>query len=110
MNDIGLADGVYPVLPTTFDASRELDLGSFRRLVRFVVQMGARGMLVLGVMGEAPKLLASERAAVIDAAVHEAGGLAVLVSAPRIRASRALARSPRRQPGPPRRSSCATCR
>lgn len=79
MNGTRLGDGVYPVLPTTFDASGELDLDSFRRLVRFVAETGARGMLVLGVMGEAPKLLAGERAAVIDAAVQEADGLPVVV-------------------------------
>lgn len=76
-----LPDGVYPVLPTTFDASGELDLDSFRRLVRFVAETGAQGMLVLGVMGEAPKLLAGERAAIVEAAVQEAGGLPVVVGA-----------------------------
>jgi 4-hydroxy-tetrahydrodipicolinate synthase len=88
-----LADGVYPVLPTTFDASGRLDLDSFRRLVRFVAETGARGMLVLGVMGEAPKLVGAERAAVIDAAVEEAGDLRVVVGAthPSVAGARSLA-------------------
>lgn len=88
-----LGDGVYPVLPTTFDASGELDLDSFRRLVRFVAETGARGMLVLGVMGEAPKLLAGERAAVVDAAVQEAGEKPVVVGAthPSVAGARSLA-------------------
>jgi len=88
-----LGDGVYPVLPTAFDASGGLDLDSFRRLVGFVAETGAQGMLVLGVMGEAPKLLAGERAAVIDAAVQEAGGLPVVVGAthPSVAGARSLA-------------------
>ena len=81
MSSSRLRDGVYPVLSTTFDAAGDLDLDSFRRLVRFVVETGAHGMLDLGVMGEAPKLLASERAAVMDEAVQEADGLPVVVGA-----------------------------
>lgn len=78
MNSRRLLDGVYPVLPTTFDAFGELDLGLFRRLVRFVVETGAQGMLVLGVMGEAPKLLPGERAAAVQEA--GAGAAAVLIA------------------------------
>jgi 4-hydroxy-tetrahydrodipicolinate synthase len=87
-----LHDGVYPVLPTTFDGAGDLDLNSFRRLVRFVVDTGASGMLVLGVMGEAPKLLAGERAAVVDAAVQEAGAVPVVVGAthPSVAGARSL--------------------
>lgn len=93
MSTSRLGDGVYPVLPTAFDASGGLDLDSFRRLVGFVAETGAQGMLVLGVMGEAPKLLAGERAAVIDAAVQEAGGLPVVVGAthPSVAGARSLA-------------------
>jgi hypothetical protein len=45
---------------------------------------------VLGVMGEARKLVAAERAAVGDAAVREAGGLSVVVGATHVRALNTL--------------------
>lgn len=76
-----LADGVYPVLPTPFDASGDLDLESLQRLVRHVVDAGAQGMLVLGVMGEATKLLPAERASAIAAVMESAAGCPVIVGA-----------------------------
>jgi len=88
----GLADGVYTVVPTPFDARGELDLGSLRRLVRFLVDAGVDGLLVLGVMGEAPKLLPHERRAVVECALEAAGGCPVIVGVthPSVAGTRAL--------------------
>ena len=87
-----LADGVYPVVPTPFDSSGGLDLESLRRLVAFLADSGANGLLVLGVMGEAPKLLSSERDAVIATSVEAAGSCPVIVGAtnPSVVGTRAL--------------------
>src|SRR5439155_4326798 len=61
MSRCTLADGVYTVVPTPFTAQGALDLASLRRLIEFLVEAGVEGLLVLGVMGEAPKLLPDER-------------------------------------------------
>jgi 4-hydroxy-tetrahydrodipicolinate synthase len=69
-----LPDGVYTVVPTPFDERGALDLASLERLVEFLVELGVDGLLVLGVMGEALKLLAAERSAVVETAIAAAGG------------------------------------
>jgi len=75
----GLPDGVYTVVPTPFDAEGSLDLASLERLVGFLVDRGIAGLLVLGVLGEAPKLLADERRAVVETAIAAAAGKPVIV-------------------------------
>ena len=52
--------GVYPIAPTPFTASGEIDLASTDRMVDWWGEIGATGMTVLGIMGEAPKLTADE--------------------------------------------------
>lgn len=74
MSESLLADGVYSVVPTPFTASGELDLHSLERLVDFIVGLGVEGLLVLGVMGEAPKLLPDERREVVETTIQAAGG------------------------------------
>lgn len=71
--------GVYPILPTPFSEDESLDLGSLDRLVRFMAALGIDGVTVLGVLGEANRLLDSERDDVIRTAVAAAGGLPVIV-------------------------------
>lgn len=75
----GLPDGVYTVVPTPFDARGGLDLPSLERLVGFLFERGVAGLLVLGVLGEAPKLLPDERRAVVETAVGAAAGRPVIV-------------------------------
>jgi 4-hydroxy-tetrahydrodipicolinate synthase len=77
----GLTDGVYTVVPTPFDASGRLDIESLRGLIGFLVDARVDGLVVLGVMGEAPKLVGGERQAVIDAALGAARGCPVVVGA-----------------------------
>jgi 4-hydroxy-tetrahydrodipicolinate synthase len=95
MRGCSLADGVYTVVPTPFSAEGELDLESLRRLIGFLVAAGVQGLLVLGVMGEAPKLLPDERRAVVEAAVDAAADRPVLVGVthPSVRGTRTLSAS-----------------
>jgi 4-hydroxy-tetrahydrodipicolinate synthase len=91
-----LRDGVYTVMPTPFDDAGAVDLASVERLVRFLVDAGVDGILALGVMGEAPKLLPDERRAVAEATLRAADGRCpVVVGAthPSVAGARALAAS-----------------
>jgi 4-hydroxy-tetrahydrodipicolinate synthase len=76
-----LPGGVYTVVPTPFTEDGALDLPSLERLITFLVARGVTGLLVLGVLGEAPKLLPDERRAVVETALAAAGGLPVVVGA-----------------------------
>lgn len=79
MSASSLADGVYTVVPTPFAADGTLDVRSFTRLMEFLAGCGVEGMLVLGVLGEAPKLVPDERRAIVEASVAAAGGRRVVV-------------------------------
>jgi 4-hydroxy-tetrahydrodipicolinate synthase len=74
-------EGVYPILATPFDENENLDLESFGRLVRFMAGLGVDGITVLGVLGEANRLLDGERAELIRTAVAAAGAMPVIVGA-----------------------------
>lgn len=74
-------EGVYPILATPFDDREKLDLESFDRLVRFIGGLGVDGITVLGVLGEANRLLDGERERLIRTAVAAAGGMPVIVGA-----------------------------
>lgn len=64
--------GIHFMLPTPFDADGELDTASFGGLVRTAAESGCRGVVCLGVMGEAPRLSDDERDRVVDAVVEAA--------------------------------------
>lgn len=66
--------GVYPILATPFHDDESLDLESFDRLVRFMADAKVDGITILGVLGEANRMLDREREALIRAAVAAAGG------------------------------------
>ncbi len=72
-------EGVFPILATPFDESENLDLESFERLVRFIGGLGVDGITILGVLGEANRLLDRERETLIRAAVAAAGSVPVIV-------------------------------
>lgn len=72
-------EGVYPILATPFDEDERLDLESFDRLVRFMAAMGVDGITILGVLGEANRMLDREREALIRTAVSAAADLPVIV-------------------------------
>lgn len=66
--------GVVPILATPFHADEALDLESLDRLVRFMVEIHADGVTVLGVLGESNRMGDRDREAAIRTAVAAAGG------------------------------------
>jgi 4-hydroxy-tetrahydrodipicolinate synthase len=74
-------EGVFPILATPFHDDESLDLDSMQGLVRFMRELGADGVTVLGVLGEANRLTDIERERIVDAAVRAAQGMPVIVGA-----------------------------
>jgi 4-hydroxy-tetrahydrodipicolinate synthase len=72
-------EGVFPILATPFDDDENLDLESFARLVRFTSKLGVEGVTILGVLGEANRLMDAERETLIRTAVAAAGSTPVIV-------------------------------
>ena len=72
-------EGVYPILATPFDNDESLDLESCERLVRFMGDLGVDGVTILGVLGEANRMLDRERETLIRIAVKAAGAMPVIV-------------------------------
>ena len=64
--------GVYTIMPTPFGADGSLDLASLETLTDFLIRLGVDGLVVLGVMGEAPKLSQREQDEVIRETVKAA--------------------------------------
>ncbi|MCS6892515.1 MAG: dihydrodipicolinate synthase family protein, partial [Rhodovarius sp.] len=54
------ARGAFVIAPTPFLPDGALDLASAARMTEAYLAMGAAGITILGVMGEAPKLTAEE--------------------------------------------------
>ncbi len=88
------AAGVYPIAPTPFAPDGAIDWASLDRLFDFYARIGADGVTVLGILGEAPKLEPRESLAIVKRAVAIMAGrpIVVGVSAPGFAAMRALAR------------------
>jgi 4-hydroxy-tetrahydrodipicolinate synthase len=72
-------EGVYPILATPFHDDESVDLESFDRLIRFMGRLKVDGVTILGVLGEANRLLDREREALIGTAAQAAGGMPVIV-------------------------------
>ena len=89
------AKGVFPIAPTPFLEDQAIDFASIDRLADFYVESGASGLTVLGVLGEAPKLDASEARDIAQRFIRRAPSLPVVVgvSAPGFAAMKALART-----------------
>lgn len=90
------ARGVFVIAPTPFGDDGALDMGSIDRMVGFFLDAGADGLTIMGIMGEAEKLAATEAAAVIArvmAAVRGRVPVVVGVSAPGLAPMAALART-----------------
>jgi 4-hydroxy-tetrahydrodipicolinate synthase len=66
--------GVYNILATPFQSDESLDEPSLKRLVRATVEAGVDGITILGVAGEAQKLIAAERERVQQLVIEEVGG------------------------------------
>jgi 4-hydroxy-tetrahydrodipicolinate synthase len=67
-------EGVFPILATPFDGDQNPDCESFARMIRFMADAGVQGVTILGVLGEANRLLDREREVLIGTAVDAADG------------------------------------
>lgn len=63
-----LRKGVYPPLPTFFDANEDIDLLTYRRHIQNLAGTGLAGYVVMGTNGEAVHLSKDERIQVIGVA------------------------------------------
>ena len=59
-------EGIYPIVPTPFLDSGDIDLASVDRLVEFMAHKKAHGLAILGALGERHKLKGQEREEVIS--------------------------------------------
>ena len=73
--------GVFPIVNTTFNEDGSIDLGSQRRLVRFLIDSGVHGLGLFGNASEGYTLLGSERADLMKEIIEEVDGrVPVIVS------------------------------
>ena len=85
------AAGVYTIAVTPFLPSGEIDWASVDRMVDFYIEMGATGLTILGMMGEAGKLTAEESVMMVKRVTQRANVPVVVgVSAPGFAAMRSL--------------------
>ncbi len=68
------ATGVYPVLPTPFNALKAPDTDGLRTLVRYLIASGVDGMTYPGVASEFAQLSEQERAELTEVVLDEAAG------------------------------------
>ena len=61
--------GVIPILATPFNDDESLDLGSWQRMIEFMIRLNVDGITILGVLGESNRLNDHEREALIKSAV-----------------------------------------
>jgi 4-hydroxy-tetrahydrodipicolinate synthase len=66
--------GVYPILPTPFRDDETVDLVSYANIIRFMTEIGVDGVTILGILGEANRLIDDERKAIIQTAIEAAAG------------------------------------
>ena len=72
-------NGIHFMLPTPFSGDGGVDDKPFPRLLEAARAAGCRGVVCLGVMGEAHRLTDAERSRVIEAVVADSGDLTVTV-------------------------------
>jgi 4-hydroxy-tetrahydrodipicolinate synthase len=72
------ASGVHVIAPTPFDEKGALDLVSTARMVDRYLAMGATGLTILGIMGEAPKLTTSESRVFVKEVLGRVGSRVVV--------------------------------
>lgn len=72
-------EGLFTAVITPFDPQGRLDTEGLRRNLRFQIQHQVKGIVVLGTTGEAPTLSSQEKKTVIDIALEEVKGKALLI-------------------------------
>ncbi len=86
--------GVFPILPTTFDEQGDLDLGSQKRAVDFLIDAGVDGICILANYSEQFALTDSEREQLTQLIIdHVAGRAPVIVTTSHFSTRVAAARS-----------------
>ena len=75
----GRITGIFNILATPFQADYAIDFEGLKRLARFQMEIGAQGLTILGVMGEAAKLSVDERRTVMDAVIDTVAGAIPIV-------------------------------
>ena len=68
------ARGVFIIAATPFHRDGALDLASLDRLIAFYIEAGVHGITILGMMGEAQKLIFDEQRQVIDRVLKQVAG------------------------------------
>ena len=76
---MGRIKGIFNILATPFTADYAVDFDSLRRLARFQMGVGAHGLTILGVLGEAAKLSVDERKAIMDTVIETVDGAIPIV-------------------------------
>ncbi|MBZ9798448.1 dihydrodipicolinate synthase family protein [Mesorhizobium sp. ES1-4] len=86
--------GVYAIAPTPFLPDGTLDEASISRMAEFYIAKGVDGLTVLGLLGEANKLVPEEAVSVVKASIDGFKGRPVIVgvSSPGLQSMRRLAR------------------
>jgi 4-hydroxy-tetrahydrodipicolinate synthase len=89
------AAGLFPIAPTPFHPDGLIDTASIDTLIERYLAAGATGITVLGIMGEAPKMDASQSLAIVKQFIKGMGNLPVIVgvSSPGFAAMRSLAKT-----------------
>ena len=85
--------GVHWMLVTPFDEKEGVDTASIPRLVEKAREAGCRGVVALGVTGEAARLTDEERTLVAERVVEAANGLPVTLGTTAASTQAAIARS-----------------
>jgi len=90
--------GVFPVVPTIFDAEGRLDLDGQRRAIDFMIDAGSNGLCILANFSEQFALTDQERDTVMHVALrHVDGRVPVIVTTTHFATSVCAARSRRAQ-------------
>jgi 4-hydroxy-tetrahydrodipicolinate synthase len=90
--------GVFPVVPTIFDADGRLDLDGQRRAIDFMIDAGSNGLCILANFSEQFSLTDQERETLMRAALdHVAARVPVIVTTTHFATSVCAARSRRAQ-------------
>jgi 4-hydroxy-tetrahydrodipicolinate synthase len=71
--------GVFAIAPTPFFEDGAIDNASLDRLTKFYAESGCKGITVLGIMGEAPKLEFKEALDLAKRVIDRAGNMSVVV-------------------------------
>lgn len=86
--------GVFPIAPTTFDDRGEIDLGSQRRVIDFMVDAGVNGICILANYSEQFSLADDERDQLMHLCIEQvAGRVPVIVTTSHFSSRVAAARS-----------------